>query len=143
MIDRSATATDAAKRIWGRTTEGAAAPGDVAAAAGHTLAQLEAGLSRWIGAEGYRALMRRALDEERPAHSALAELHCDGADGPAIEAAVRALGVPRVRDGLVALLGSLIELLGRVIGEEMATQLVEQAGAVHTGQPGSNEEQAP
>jgi hypothetical protein len=41
---------------------------------------------------------------------------------------VQSHGAKAVVDGLVALLAALIELLGRIIGDEMARRLVEQAG---------------
>jgi hypothetical protein len=45
-----------------------------------------------------------------------------------ITAAVRAHGAGEVAAGLVASMAALIELLGRIIGEEMAVRLVEQVG---------------
>jgi hypothetical protein len=50
-----------------------------------------------------------------------------------ITAAVREHGVAKVEAGMVAAVGELIDLLGRIIGEEMALRLVEQAGGEATG----------
>ena len=43
-----------------------------------------------------------------------------------IAAAVRAHGAAEVAAGMVALVATLIDLLGRIIGEEMAVRLVEE-----------------
>jgi hypothetical protein len=52
---------------------------------------------------------------------------CLGGDEPATTAAVRAHGADKVAAGLVALVAALIELLGHVVGEDMAVRLVEQS----------------
>jgi len=88
--------------------------------------QLRAGLGRWVGATGYRALLDRALGLARAEHPALGSLLCHGGEVPMITAAVRAHGVAEVAAAMVAWVAALIELLGRIIGEEMAVRLVEQ-----------------
>jgi hypothetical protein len=93
-------------------------------------AQLRAGLARWIGSEGYRALIRRTLEQERAAHPVLSSLSCDGGDAHEIAAAVRAHGAAELTAGIMALVATLIDLLGRIVGEDMALQLVEQTGAL-------------
>jgi hypothetical protein len=120
-------ATDAARRLWARAAGNGSAPQEVGAAADRMCAQLRVGLGRWIGAEGYRALLERALGLARAEHPALGGLSCLGGDG-AMMAAVRAHGAGEVTAGLVASVAALIELLGRIIGEEMAVRLVEQVG---------------
>jgi len=45
-----------------------------------------------------------------------------------ITAAVRTHGAADVAAGMVALVAGLVELLGRIIGEDMALRLVEQTG---------------
>jgi hypothetical protein len=108
----------------GDTTE----PEDVAAAAARLCAQLSAGLGRWIGSEGYRALLDRALALARAEHPALGSLSYDRGEQPVTPADVRAHGPSKVAAGMVALVATLIELLGRMVGEEMAVRLVEQTG---------------
>jgi hypothetical protein len=124
----SAAATDAARRLWARAAGDSSAPEEVAAAAERICFQLRVGLRRWIGAEGYRALLDRALGQVRAEHPALGGLSCLGGDEPVTTAAVRTDGAGEVAAGLVALVTALIELLGRIIGEEMAVRLVEQIG---------------
>ena len=88
--------------------------------------QLRAGLGRWVGATGYRALLDRALGLARAEHPALGSLSYHGGDQPVTTAAVRAHGAAEVAAGMVAAVAALVELLGRIIGEEMAVRLVEQ-----------------
>jgi hypothetical protein len=128
MTTKSAAATDVARRLWTRSADGASAPEEVAAAAGRMCTALRAGLARWIGAEGYRVLFERALVVTRLEHPALGDFSGLGGDDPVTTAAVQTHGVEKVAAGLVALVETLIELLGRIIGDEMAVRLVEQVG---------------
>ena len=126
MTPRSPAASDAARRLWERTAGDATAPENLAAAADRMCTELSAGLGRWIGAQGYHALVDRALALTRAEHPALGGIACVGGDGPAAAAAVGAHGAGKVTAGLVALVAAVIELLGRIIGDEMAVRLVEQ-----------------
>ena len=122
----SAAANDAARRLWARASGGSSAPQHVASAAERLCAQSREGLGRWIGAQGYRALFDRALGMARAEHPALRGMSCLGGDEAAITAAVRANGHGQVVEGMVAWLAAMMELLGRIIGEETAVRLVEQ-----------------
>jgi hypothetical protein len=51
-----------------------------------------------------------------------------------ISAAVRTHSATEVAAGMVALVSRLTELLGRIIGEEMALRLVEQTGTPSGGE---------
>ena len=121
-------ATDAARDLWTRAGGKASTPAEVAAAAELMCTYLRVGLGRWIGAPGYEALLGRALGLARVEHPALGSLGCLGGEEPLTVAAVRAYGAGAVGAGLVALVAALIELLGRIIGDEMAVRLVEQTG---------------
>jgi hypothetical protein len=77
---------------------------------------------------GYRALLDRALALARAEHPALGSLSCHGGDEEMITAAVRTHGAAEVAAGMVVLVAGLVELLGRIIGDEMALRLVEQTG---------------
>lgn len=126
MTPKSAAATDAAGRLWARAAAGATAPVEVAAGADLMCTQLREELGRWIGAGGYRALLERALAGTRSEHPALDGLSCLGGDTQPVAAALRAHGAGRLSAGFVALVAELVELLGRIIGAEMAVQLVDQ-----------------
>jgi hypothetical protein len=128
-MQASAAATEVARRHWARAAGDTNTLEEVAAAAERTCTQLQAGLARWVGTEGYRALIDRALLLARAEHPALGGLSCHGGDQPATTAAVRAHSAAEVTAGIVALVVTLIDLLSRVVGEEMAVQLVNQAMA--------------
>ncbi len=120
-------ATDVARRLWARGG-GVTSSEDAGAATQRVCDDLRAGLSRWVGAEGYRALLDRALRLSTPEHPVLGSFSCHDGDALAAAAAARAHGAAELAAGIVALVATLTELLGRIIGEEMALQLVEQAG---------------
>jgi len=128
MTQRSAAATEVARRLWQRAVGDSSSPEDVALAATRMCTQLRAGLSRWVGAMGYRALIDRALLLARAEHPALGSLSCHGGDEAVTTAAVRAHSADEVATGMVAVVAALVELLGRILGEEMAVRLVEQTG---------------
>ncbi len=92
------------------------------------LNDVEVALSRWIGAEGYSALLLNAARLTLPAHPALGYvLTVGGFRTTPPHAAPRRSDALAI--GVVALLEVLIELLGRIVGEEMAVRLIDQAGA--------------
>ena len=127
MTQRSAAATEVARGLWQRAVGDSTTPEDVAVAATRMCTELRAGLTRWVGAMAYRALIDQALLLARAEHPALGSLSCHGGDEPVTTAAVRAHSADEVRDGMVALVAALVELLSRIVGEEMAVELVNQA----------------
>ena len=129
MTQVSAVATEAARQFWAHDGLEAGAPEEMAAAAEQGCARLRAVLTRWIGSEGYRALVNRALEQARAEHPAVAGLQCQGGDVEGVAAAVGVHSAAQVREGILALVARLIDLLSRLIGEDMATRLVEQAWA--------------
>jgi hypothetical protein len=54
-------------------------------------------------------------------------MSCLGGDEAATAAAVRANGADQAAAGMVAWVAALMDLLGRIIGEETAVRLVEHA----------------
>ena len=129
MTQVSAVATEAARQFWAHDGLEAGAPEELGAAAEQGCARLRAVLTRWIGSEGYRALVDRALAQARAEHPAVAGLQCQGGDVEVVAAAVGGHSAAEVREGILALVAQLIDLLSRLIGEDMATRLVEQAWA--------------
>jgi hypothetical protein len=129
MTQGSAPAAEAARRFWARHGGDATTPEKLAAGAESVFAQLQTGLARWVGAEGVRALTGRALELARPAHPPLGALSGAAVDPQAVEAAARAHGAGEVATSLITVIATLIDLLGRVVGEEMAVRMVEQTGA--------------
>ena len=134
MTQRSAAATEVARHLWERAVDDSGAPQDVAVAATRMCTELRVGLTRWVGAMGYRALIDQALLLARAEHPELGTLSCHGGDEPVTTAAVRAHSAAEVATGMVALVATLIDLLSRIVGEEMAVELVNQAVARPPGQ---------
>jgi hypothetical protein len=84
-------------------------------------------LSRWVGTDGSYALFTRAMSTARAAHPALRCLVLNARADLLMEGladAVHAYGETAVVDGLEAMLVVLIELLGLLIGDDMAVTLV-------------------
>jgi hypothetical protein len=77
---------------------------------------------------GYRALLDRAIGLARAEHPALGGLSCHGEEESVVAAAVRAHGAAEVAAGIMAVVAVLTDLLGRIIGDQMALRLVEQVG---------------
>lgn len=89
-------------------------------------------LARWVGNDGCRALFARGLATARASgeHPVLEMVRISAGsvyclDG-LTEGAVR-YGATAANDGATAVLSALIELLGGLIGQDMAVSLLEQA----------------
>jgi hypothetical protein len=107
---------------------------------GHTAAraaatacdQLYGELSRWVGPDGCHALFTRALVQARIDHPALGQIQLHARSDPYVDGVaetIMAYGDPATAAGLEAMLVHLIELLGRLIGDDMATKLIERSVA--------------
>jgi len=123
-----AAAAETARAIWARAADDGSSPEEAVAAAERVCAQLRDGLSRWVGAGGFRALLGRALRMVQPEHPALGSLSCLGETEAPRPGGARAHDAGEIGAGMTALVTTLIELLGRIIGDEMAVSLVERAG---------------
>lgn len=122
------TPTSVARRLWALATPDGRSPASQATGVDRIFTNLRSGLGRWIGAEGYTTLLEQALDRARPEHPAIRGCGCLGEDEKAIQAATARYGANAVVAGMVAVVSTLIESLGQIIGEDMAVRLVEQAG---------------
>lgn len=127
MIHPTAAATLVAQNLWEREQIDHGSPEAVASLVERVSGYLKVGISRWIGAEGYRILLDRALLETRMRHPVLAELRCNGDNDVGTIEAARVYGTPQVEEAFVALVGLMVDRLGRVLGDEMARRLVEQS----------------
>lgn len=106
------------------------AGGDTAARAAAACDDLYRNLSRWIGPDGCHALFKRALAETRAAHPALEQIRLRAHSDPYMEGVAEALaehGDAATADAFESLLFSLVELLGRLIGDDMASKLIERS----------------
>jgi hypothetical protein len=85
-------------------------------------------LSRWVGLDGCQALFTRALTQARADHPVLEQIrlstksdrHLDG-----VSETIKTHGDGATAESVESVLVALIELLTRLIGNEMVTRLVE------------------
>src|SRR5688500_16147464 len=108
MTQASAVAAETARQLWAHEGLDARALEEMAAAAEQGCARLRAGLTRWIGSDGYRALVDRGLEQARAEHPALAGLQCQAGDVQGVAAVVGVHGAAQVREGILALVALLI-----------------------------------
>ncbi|MDB4882880.1 MAG: hypothetical protein JWL95_1646 [Gemmatimonadetes bacterium] len=108
--------------------------GDDAALAEETervCANVGAGLSRWFGPYGSLALVTRALSGVQAAHTSLAEVTVTTSaltQGPTLTGlteSARVHGTAATTEGVLAVLTALINLIGRLIGDDLASRLFE------------------
>jgi hypothetical protein len=95
-------------------------------------AHLSETLRDTFGTDGAAALLSRALARVDRSHGALAavwrsdgrEIHLDG-----VAEAVQEHGLPEVKAALGVLRAAILEVLGRLIGEEMAIRILDLPAA--------------
>jgi hypothetical protein len=104
-------------------------PREAVAAAVRVLERLDYHLARWLGADGVRAILMRAADRASVGHPVLADVR-DNARGnhfPAnVAESMQRHDATTVSEALVALVAALFDLLGRLIGDDLAAQLAYQ-----------------
>lgn len=86
-------------------------------------------LSRWVGPDGCHALFAQALAETRSQHPALEKIQLHPRSEPYIEGvadSIMARGDPETAEALESMLIRLVELLGRLIGDDMAGKLIDR-----------------
>ncbi len=114
---------------------------DAAAAAAHDACErVFRELSIWMGTGGGVALLGRALVEARAQHPILAEIHADEQSKVALKGvteSIKAHGGAELVQGLESLLESLIGLLGRLIGYDLAATLVERSALNDSAEAGN------
>jgi hypothetical protein len=119
--------------------------GDTAArAAAAACDNLYRELSRWVGPDGCHALFTRALAETRPEYPALEKIRLHPRSEPYIDGiadSIMAYGDPETATALESVLLRLVELLGRLIGDDMAGKLIDRTfGDSAQGSDGTREE---
>jgi hypothetical protein len=123
------TSTDVARRILARD---APAPREKdLEAAGQALqrscTRMTAALWRTMGPAGSSALLARAFARTEGAHPILKALHRGNGDATRLEGiaeSVKAHGIAEVTAAIEAFLATVIDILARLIGEDMATRLI-------------------
>ena len=123
------SALDAARRLWHTIVGDSRTPDDIATGADRLWGGLGARLGRWIGPSGYQALLNRALGIARSEHACLRDLSCVGGEAALVAKTAVKHGGGEVAESMVRVAAVLIELLGRIVGEDMAIHLVNQVAA--------------
>ncbi len=107
--------------------------GDTAArAAAIALDRLNRELSRWVGFDGCHALFARALAQARAEYPALAQTKLHPRSEPyigGVAETINAHGDAATTEALESMLVRIVELLERLIGNDMAIKLIERSSA--------------
>ena len=125
----SPTATIAAQRLWDTAIDDSKTAVEAASEAALLLEHLRVRLGRWIGVAGYDTLLKRAIDIARDEPSWVDDLFDPQSDQSFRLAVVENIDAAGVSAACTTLLAILIELLGRIVGLEMAARLVEHSGS--------------
>ena len=105
-------------------------PASTAAAAHLACDRVYAELARWVGVNGAAALFTRSLAHVRTEHPLLAGVRTRTLPDTGLEGVTEAAqshGPKAVAAALEALLVTVLELLGRLIGDDMSARLVKGA----------------
>lgn len=135
--DDAPEALDAAA-ITHRLIARAAAAGDARDSALAVRVACEHGfrnLTHTLGVNGFHALLARAMTQVQGIHPSLLQLRVGRQLSPSIEGlaqSIEAHGAPAVVAGLEAMLEALLALLGRLIGTDMVSRLVEHGATADT-----------
>ena len=124
-------ARDTAQRLIARERAAGGSPANAVAVAERALRRLSDDLAGWFGPFGAHALVTRALAQARAEHPALALVSVGGPSTSYFEGLAecgRVHGAEAAVAAAVDLLAWLVDLLGRLIGDTLATTLVEQSG---------------
>jgi hypothetical protein len=117
-----------ARRLLARETPAAGEPAMVAAALQRTLMRVRANLCDAVGDDGCNALLARALartELDYPPLTDIRKLNNGAIDLDGVVASAEAHGIAPVVAAIEALLAALLEVLGRLIGEDMAMRLLD------------------
>ena len=120
------SARDTARQLWSNIAGDVRTPEAVAAGADRLWSGLSIRLGRWIGASGYQALLNRELRLARCEHACLNDLSCGGGEATMVAMTARTHGAGEVAESMVRVATELIDLLGRIVGEDMAIHLLNQ-----------------
>ncbi len=119
-----------AQQVIDRARGSADADGTRAAVAALAVGEVSRALCTWIGAEGCHALMTRARTEARLGHPSIEALRLRARAVPYVEGVAECIaqnGERATADAILAMLVAFIDLLGRLIGTDMATNLIERS----------------
>lgn len=119
---------DVARGIFGIAETGTAGDAAVLDSSERIAACVPDALARWFGPYGSLALVARALAIAEAEHPALSGVTAASGSSPrllGLGEAVRTSGSAATAQGIVTWLAALLELLGRLIGDDLALMLLE------------------
>ncbi|MEP6780345.1 MAG: hypothetical protein ABJC26_10690 [Gemmatimonadaceae bacterium] len=125
MNESRAPALIAARHLWDRTAGITKEGNPESDLADLVLSAVATDLRRWVGAEGYSALQARATAmtiNDHPVLKSISMLEIADRTAPNDQR----YSSDDYANGVVALLATMMELLGRIIGSDMAVQLMKQ-----------------
>jgi len=125
-----------ARRLINRHGAEQAGSGSAARAAAAACDHLYRELSRWVGSDGCHALFTRALAQARTEYPALGQIQLRARSEPYIDGVaetIMAHGDAATTEALESMLARLVELLGRLIGDDMGMKLIERSLAASEG----------
>lgn len=125
-------ARELARRLIDRARVENAGSLDPAQLAAATLDRLYQDLAIWVGLDGCHALFTRALAEARLKYPLLETIQLHARSSPyleGVEETIEQHGAGETAEALESMLVTLIELMGRLIGDDMATNLIERGFA--------------
>ena len=118
-----------ARRLIEHRTSGSSG-NDELVAAQHACERLFTELRYWVGAEGGRVLFRRALSQARDDHQSLESIQLQMSSEALLSGlrdAADAHGTTATIAGIEAVLVALMQLLGRLIGDDMTLKFAEDS----------------
>ncbi len=127
MSNPARSAGGVAQELWAEARQHSESPDNVLVVADELLTKLEARLRRWIGAEGYAALLNRSVALTLPHNAALAsvsDLHPRAAESSPSSQTAAVFSESETSDAIIALLIVMMEQLGSIVGTDMAVRLV-------------------
>lgn len=144
----SLVSSEVARRILARDTlaagdgTGSAPPGTANLALQRSCIRVTDALRDSMGDAGCAALLARALARAERGHPVLKELHGHADEGirvDGIAACADANGSANVRAAIEALVAALVDILTRLIGDDMAIRLLDHDGPQPRGRGGARE----
>ncbi len=135
MTNHPQRADQVARELWTAALQHSDNADNVLLVADELLTRLDGGLRRWIGAEGYAALLNRSVALTLPHSPALSRFpDLDVGATELLPAAPRPaeFSASETADAIIALLVVMMEQLGSIVGADMAVRLVALSGVPST-----------
>jgi hypothetical protein len=124
-------ATRLARQLISRELHGETSDDATVLAAERICVLVTGGLSRWFGQYGSHALVTRALASVQGRHPVLRRVTVTEAHQVSgLADTVSAHGADATIEGIIAMVAALADLIGRLIGDDLAMLLLEQSTTV-------------